>query len=98
MNEWPRFQTATQTVSPSSLPPTISCKANPNAPREEGDDWERAEFESAMLHACNAIDGAKELVEKLGGMIWCESVLGLGCCFSFRLPAYQEPKLGPGSG
>jgi signal transduction histidine kinase len=35
---------------------------------------------------------AKELVEKLGGKIWCESVLGLGCCFSFRLPAYQEPR------
>ena len=41
---------------------------------------------------------AKELVDKLGGMIWCESVLGRGCCFSFRLPAYQEPKPGPGSG
>ena len=34
---------------------------------------------------------AKELIDKLGGAIWCESVLGQGCCFSFRLPAYQEP-------
>jgi len=34
---------------------------------------------------------AKELVEKLGGEIWCESVLGQGCCFSFLLPAYQKP-------
>jgi signal transduction histidine kinase len=35
---------------------------------------------------------AKELVDKMGGEIWCESVLGQGCCFSFRLPAHQEPK------
>jgi signal transduction histidine kinase len=41
---------------------------------------------------------AKELVEKLGGAIWCESVLGQGCCFSFRLPAYQELTPSPGSG
>jgi signal transduction histidine kinase len=34
---------------------------------------------------------AKDLTEKLGGKIWCESVLGQGCCFSFGLPAYQEP-------
>jgi signal transduction histidine kinase len=34
---------------------------------------------------------AKELIEKLGGTIWCESVLRHGCCFFFRLPAYQEP-------
>jgi len=33
---------------------------------------------------------AKEFIEKLGGTIWCESVLGKGSCFSFRLPRYQE--------
>jgi signal transduction histidine kinase len=33
---------------------------------------------------------AKELVEKLGGEIWCVSTPGQGACFSFRLPAYQE--------
>jgi two-component system, sensor histidine kinase and response regulator len=33
---------------------------------------------------------AKELVERLGGTIWCQSELGKGTCFSFRLPAYQE--------
>lgn len=32
----------------------------------------------------------RELVEKLGGTIWCRSVLGQGTCFSFRLPVYQE--------
>jgi signal transduction histidine kinase len=32
---------------------------------------------------------AKELVEKLGGQLWCESQLGRGSCFSFRLPVYQ---------
>jgi two-component system, sensor histidine kinase and response regulator len=33
---------------------------------------------------------AKELIERLGGTIWCESALGEGACFSFRLPRYQE--------
>ncbi len=33
---------------------------------------------------------AKELVERLGGTIWCQSELGKGSCFSFRLPVYQE--------
>jgi signal transduction histidine kinase len=39
---------------------------------------------------------AKELIEKVGGTIWCESVLGKGACFSFCLPQYQEQV--PGSG
>lgn len=33
---------------------------------------------------------AKELIDRLGGMIDCESTLGAGACFSFRLPVYQE--------
>ena len=33
---------------------------------------------------------AKELVERLGGTIWCQSELGKGSCFSFRLPVYNE--------
>jgi signal transduction histidine kinase len=33
---------------------------------------------------------AKEFIERLGGTIWCESELGKGACFSFRLPLYQE--------
>ena len=33
---------------------------------------------------------AKELIEKMGGQIWCESVLGQGSCFSIRVPAYEE--------
>ena len=39
---------------------------------------------------------AKEFVEKLGGTIHCESVLGQGSCFSFRLPRYQESVHGAG--
>jgi len=35
---------------------------------------------------------AKDLIEKLGGGIWCESDLGQGACFSFRVPAFREPK------
>jgi signal transduction histidine kinase len=33
---------------------------------------------------------AKELIDKLDGDLWCESTLGAGACFSFRLPAYKE--------
>jgi signal transduction histidine kinase len=33
---------------------------------------------------------AKELIDKLGGDLWCESTFGAGVCFSFRLPVYQE--------
>lgn len=33
---------------------------------------------------------ARALVEFQGGEIWCESRLGHGACFSFRLPAYRE--------
>jgi len=32
---------------------------------------------------------AKELTDKLEGDLWCESTLGAGACFSFRLPAYR---------
>jgi signal transduction histidine kinase len=33
---------------------------------------------------------ARELIGKLEGEVWCESTLGDGACFSFRLPRYQE--------
>ena len=33
---------------------------------------------------------AKELMEKLGGDIWCESTLGQGSSFFMRLPVYVE--------
>jgi signal transduction histidine kinase len=39
---------------------------------------------------------AKEFVERLGGTIWCDSVLGQGACFSFRLPRDQASGNGPG--
>jgi len=32
---------------------------------------------------------AKELIEQVGGAIWCISTPGQGACFSFRLPVYQ---------
>jgi signal transduction histidine kinase len=38
----------------------------------------------------------KEFIDKLGGTIWCESTVGEGSCFSFRLPRYQEKIHGPG--
>jgi signal transduction histidine kinase len=37
---------------------------------------------------------AKDLIDKLGGEIWCESALGQGCCFCIRLPTQQEPNPG----
>jgi signal transduction histidine kinase len=33
---------------------------------------------------------AKELIEQLGGEIWCESQLGQGSCFAFRLSTSSE--------
>jgi signal transduction histidine kinase len=33
---------------------------------------------------------AKELLDLIGGEIWCESRLGTGATFLFRLPAYRE--------
>ena len=33
---------------------------------------------------------AKELVDALGGHIWCESAVGQGSCFAFRLPADRD--------
>ena len=38
---------------------------------------------------------AKEFIERLGGTIWCKSVLGEGASFSFRLSRYQEQVHGP---
>ncbi len=35
---------------------------------------------------------AKDLVDKLGGELWCESTLGIGSCFAFRLPLYREQR------
>jgi signal transduction histidine kinase len=37
---------------------------------------------------------AQILIRKLGGEIWCESVLGQGACFSFRVPVYPGPPPG----
>jgi signal transduction histidine kinase len=35
---------------------------------------------------------AKELIDRLGGELWCESQLGVGATFSFRLPIYEAEK------
>jgi signal transduction histidine kinase len=32
---------------------------------------------------------AKEFMERMGGELWCESELGRGACFSFRLPSHE---------
>jgi signal transduction histidine kinase len=37
---------------------------------------------------------AKELIGKLQGDLWCESYLGQGTSFSFRLPLYSEEQHG----
>jgi signal transduction histidine kinase len=33
---------------------------------------------------------AKDLLERMGGSIWCDSQPGQGACFSFRLPVYVK--------
>lgn len=35
---------------------------------------------------------AKDLIDRLGGDLWCESAPGAGARFSFRLPIYQEQR------
>jgi signal transduction histidine kinase len=40
---------------------------------------------------------AKELSTRLRGELWCQSQLGHGCSFFFRVPVYQEPVAGPAS-
>jgi signal transduction histidine kinase len=35
---------------------------------------------------------AKELISRLHGTIWCDSRLGAGACFSFRLPVARPPE------
>ncbi len=37
---------------------------------------------------------AKELIDRLGRELWCESEVGKGSCFSFRLPLYVEGQHG----
>jgi signal transduction histidine kinase len=37
---------------------------------------------------------AKDLAAKLGGALWCDSVVGQGCAFSLRLPL-AGPQGGP---
>jgi signal transduction histidine kinase len=37
---------------------------------------------------------ARELIDRLGGDIWCESEAGRGASFSFRLPVYGEDAAG----
>jgi signal transduction histidine kinase len=39
---------------------------------------------------------ARELVERLGGRIWCQSSSGKGSCFSFGLPLARETTDGAG--
>jgi signal transduction histidine kinase len=39
---------------------------------------------------------AREMIARLGGTIWCQSVLGKGCCFSFRLPVSPQQTQGTG--
>lgn len=38
---------------------------------------------------------AKELVDNLGGSIWCESELGKGACFCFQVPTVEKAKKAP---
>jgi signal transduction histidine kinase len=77
-------------------PGTIKCSVQDSGPGLSAQDQARL-FQKGVTLSSVPTDNetatgyglavAKELIDLLGGSIWCESQLGQGACFSFRLPA-----------
>jgi signal transduction histidine kinase len=74
---------------------TIKCTVQDSGPGLSSEDQSRLFQEGVTLSSVPTGDEsstgyglavARELVEMLGGSIWCESQLGEGSRFSFRLP------------
>ena len=83
------------TAEPAHLVCTVQDEG-PGLIREEQDKlFQRGVRLSPVPTGGEASNGyglavAKDLVEKLNGKIWCESQLGQGASFKFRLPLYSE--------
>jgi signal transduction histidine kinase len=75
---------------------TIKCSVQDSGPGLSTDDQARLFQKGVTLSSVPTgnesatgygLAVAKELIDLLGGTIWCESRPGQGACFSFRLPA-----------
>ena len=79
-------------------PDTIKCSVQDSGPGLSTDDQSRLFQKGVTLSSVPTgnepatgygLAVAKELIDLLGGTIWCESQPGQGACFSFRLPAEE---------
>lgn len=85
-------------VSISRDPDTIKCSVQDSGPGLSTDDLTRLFQKGVTLSSVPTgnesatgygLAVAKELIDLLGGTIWCESEIGQGACFSFRLPVKE---------
>lgn len=87
------------TVSVHAEPGSYVCAVTDQGPGISAEDQTRLFERGVRLSAVPTGDEsshgyglavAKELLGLIGGAIWCESELGVGSTFSFRLPAYTD--------
>jgi len=76
-------------------PDTIKCSVQDSGPGLSAEDQTRLFQKGVTLSSVPTgnepatgygLAVAKELIDLLGGTIWCECQIGQGACFSFRLP------------
>jgi signal transduction histidine kinase len=91
-------------VRVTAEPEVVVCCVQDEGPGLSADDQARLFQRGARLSAVPTagepstgygLAVAKELVTRIGGTIWCDSRLGHGACFAFRLPAGQPPEEDP---
>jgi signal transduction histidine kinase len=76
---------------------TVACSVRDEGPGLSQEDQARL-FQRGVRLSAEPTGGessngyglavAKELIDRLGGHLWCESTIGAGACFSFSLPMY----------
>ena len=88
-------------VSVRPEPGTITCNVQDSGPGLSADDQTKLFQKGVTLSSVPTgnepstgygLAVAKELIDLLGGSIWCESELGKGSCFSFSLPVSAPDK------
>jgi signal transduction histidine kinase len=88
-------------VSINQEPETIKCSIQDSGPGLSTDDQAKLFQKGVTLRSVPTgnesstgygLAVAKELIDLLGGSIWCESQLGQGACFSFNLPVSASDK------